>query len=360
MSRRKQRYQRRETAKHRSNDDKPSEYSLWKLSDINNVLRKWEPIGLFVAVIALIVSGVQFNFELEDREDERIARKNGRIVDAWQLLTTQASGNSGKVESIEFLLEQNISLDGLDMSCETHGGKIAKQEIVNSTQQDRAKTHLCTKPVYLRNLKFVGTPPDDKIRKDIEAASFRGGDLVGLKLENWTFRFSDFSYAVIEDAEFEKVAFIEGRFPNYIAKAKLKNISITGGNIAWPIVWRDLEFVSAWMQYFGMRESLLSNVVFRDSLLNEISLNDSKLYLVSFFGVDLDTISFDNTEFHNINLSNSAISENTGLTQAQLDEAWAWDDMLPTGIPAGFHIGKICPAAGRANGISPWDPMGKC
>ncbi|MEP3049437.1 MAG: pentapeptide repeat-containing protein [Roseibium sp.] len=47
-------------------------------------------------LIGLIFAVVFFFYELRERHDERVAR-------AWQLVTTPASGNSGKVEALEYL-----------------------------------------------------------------------------------------------------------------------------------------------------------------------------------------------------------------------------------------------------------------
>ena len=59
-----------------------------------------EPWGILAAVLALIVAITQFWVEFADRVNEREVR-------AWQLVTTVAPGNSGKVAALEYLNQED-------------------------------------------------------------------------------------------------------------------------------------------------------------------------------------------------------------------------------------------------------------
>ena len=96
-------------------------YSAWAAAAIrrwgvSRLVRAVEPVVIIIAIIA-------FSIELGDRQEERTAR-------AWQLLTTKAPGNSGKIEALEYLNSQSpwlfriwwpfskerVSLQGIDLT----------------------------------------------------------------------------------------------------------------------------------------------------------------------------------------------------------------------------------------------------
>ena len=68
--------------------------SRWKR--IHGAVVAIEPWGILLAVVALFMAVIQFGLEYADRV-------NGRTVRAWQLVTTVAPGNSGKIEALEYL-----------------------------------------------------------------------------------------------------------------------------------------------------------------------------------------------------------------------------------------------------------------
>lgn len=105
---------------------------LWKR--LQYIVEKLEPWGVLLVVIALFINIIQISMEFENRIDERIVR-------AWTLVTTNAPGNSGKGEALEYLnskdgwfcnwlwwkgcivvLKERTSLVGIDLS-ETRSGK---------------------------------------------------------------------------------------------------------------------------------------------------------------------------------------------------------------------------------------------
>jgi hypothetical protein len=76
---------------------------------VHSFVKEAEPWGILAAVLALFVSFLAFRSDLEDRMEER-------SVEAWQLLATKASGNSGKREALEYLNNESdggLCLGGL-------------------------------------------------------------------------------------------------------------------------------------------------------------------------------------------------------------------------------------------------------
>lgn len=88
-----------------------------------------DPFIRLIVTVTFLATAWQVWEDIEDRQDERgarqeerEARQEERIARAWSILTTRASGNSGKAAAIEILYKAGISLEGIDLSCETMGG----------------------------------------------------------------------------------------------------------------------------------------------------------------------------------------------------------------------------------------------
>ena len=112
-------------------------------------MRIIEPFAVVLAIVA-------FWFDLQSRDE-------ARVVAAWQLATTKASGNSGKVEALTYLKDRT-SLAGVDVS--PPEGAYAR--------------------AVLRNLDVSGA--------DLSGANFSTAELSG----------SDFSGATLDGANFER------------------------------------------------------------------------------------------------------------------------------------------------------------
>lgn len=90
---------------------------------ILSFLRLFEPLAIIIAVFALLFQIYQLREQSHEWQQEKMARQEERIARAWQLLTTRAPGNSGKVQALEFLAKNDVPLVNLDLSCSTNGGK---------------------------------------------------------------------------------------------------------------------------------------------------------------------------------------------------------------------------------------------
>ena len=67
---------------------------------VHRIVVAIEPWGILLAAVALLMAVIQFGLEYEDRINERTVR-------AWQLVTTPASGNSGKIDALEYLNKED-------------------------------------------------------------------------------------------------------------------------------------------------------------------------------------------------------------------------------------------------------------
>ena len=97
------------------------------------------------------------NFREQFSLQKEVALK-AEIIGAWQVLANKASGNSGKKDAIEFLASQGLSLCGIDMSEETHGGPVYLQGLFNGD--------------FKRKYDMQGD-----IKFDLTGANFSGADL---------------------------------------------------------------------------------------------------------------------------------------------------------------------------------------
>jgi uncharacterized protein YjbI with pentapeptide repeats len=88
----------------------------------------------------------------------------------WTLLTTPASGNSGKGQALEYLASKGIILDGIDLSCKAMRG----------TEKSDAGEDRCARPPYLRSLNLSETKHGQRI--SLQRANLSGANLVEANL----------------------------------------------------------------------------------------------------------------------------------------------------------------------------------
>ena len=197
------------------------------------LLRVVEPLSILLAVIGLFV-------ELASHQDSR-------IVSAWQLLTTQASGNSGKIEALEYLNAPRwwglfgaprASLQGIDLSASGAGTYLAGVDL-RSAELSRAS--------------FNGADLDDA---DLSDADLQRSILTHVQATDTVFTdaeidFADLGGAVLKSAQIDRTSFccLE-HVP--MADAALRdgtmarrNVQIAGGGI----VLMNVEVSGAWIDW---------------------------------------------------------------------------------------------------------------
>ena len=113
------------------------------------------------------------------------------IIGAWQVLANKAAGNSGKIEAIEFLAKQGKSLQGIDMSKDTHGGQ-----------------------VYLNGLDVSEKEPSKRV--NLISAKFQGAGLYEARFDGADLREAHFDGARLWDANFEGVNLTRAHFEGVV------------------------------------------------------------------------------------------------------------------------------------------------
>jgi hypothetical protein len=129
----------------------------------------WLEVGAICAtLLGLGFAGWGLWEQVHVNRDDALARN-------WTLLTTPASGNSGKVQALEYLASKGMVLDGIDLSCNAMRG-IEKSD----AGEDR-----CARPPYLQSLNLSETKhgqPISLIRANLSGANLVNANLSGAYL----------------------------------------------------------------------------------------------------------------------------------------------------------------------------------
>ena len=169
---------------------------------LNRLLRTLEPLGVALAVLGLCATIFQLWQDIEDRKQQR-------IVNAWQLLTTPASGNSGKAEAIRYLFSQGKNLNGIDLSCEKHGGWLDESEWEGEKKRN-VLAFRCKRPVLISDFEFTfGSSIKSMSSANLTATRFSSGKMDSI----------DFSSANLRHAQFNSVT---------MAGANLRRSDVSG------------------------------------------------------------------------------------------------------------------------------------
>lgn len=163
-----------------------ADWLTWlETSKIYRLLRITESIGIILAVIALI-----YDFS---------GRQESRVVASWQLLTTRAPGNSGKVQALENLNRAGIVLVGLDLS---------------PPQPDQPG-------VYLVGVRLASADLSESnfSGADISGGDFRQANLTKAKLSNVRGQQVLMTRALLEDADLSGSSFDHAKM-DHIGVAK--------------------------------------------------------------------------------------------------------------------------------------------
>ena len=146
-----------------------------------------ETAPLFTA--ASVVFGVFLYF------DEAAERRDDRLIAAWQLLSTPANGNTGKIGALEVLVAAGQPLVGIDLGC-----------IPEPYHETRM---ICRRGVYLDGVRLSDA--------NLTNATFEGADL----------RAADFSRATLHRTTFTRADLTGAQMAN----AALTNAILPGASV---------------------------------------------------------------------------------------------------------------------------------
>ncbi len=206
-----------------------------RLGQWAETIRAWGFFKLVrtIELLAILIAFVAFFNELSYRHEERTAR-------AWQVLTTGAPGNSGKIEALKYLHGRGISLRGIDLTPPVLA-ELWKQIPV----RQRELRPECPQFVYLREVKLPRAELIDAVlvcadlqkadlreadlrQADLQGAFLLGADLRGAKLKKTKLRFAFLDKADLRGAK-------------EINCDQLKEATINNKGEGWNRAYRDKE-----------------------------------------------------------------------------------------------------------------------
>lgn len=346
---------------------------------------RYHPIVVFMetaGLIGLIFAVGFFFYELNERQDERIAR-------SWQLLTTPAPGNSGKREALEYLNSRSMCisiidwcwkertpLTGIDLSRDTHRGRVFLEEVdlsgadLSGSKFDGAllkRANLSGADLSRVTANGTNFAKANLSRSTIEWANLEGSNFAGADLTNANFAGtdptitvpqitklsgSDFTGANLTGANLQSVEAKLAAFTN----AALTRIEATYANFEGSL------FANA-----KMNESIFKHTNFTNAHILNADLGNSKLEYANISGANLNpngdeiiylALGWDEDTFFG-GVTGGSASEGGGsgsgeigggdhpppqpkqfrTTFPELDQeytwsrAWTYLDNLPTGLP---------------------------
>lgn len=261
-------------------------------------MRNIEPWGVLLAVIGLVVTLIAFWIDYSDRIEERTVR-------AWQLLTEEASGNSGKSAALQYLNgEDGLCLAGWCLYVMKPRIPLTGIDLSPPGQAQRAIGHEPS-GVYLRGVKLPGA--------DLSQANLSGADLARANLAGSNLRQANLSGA-------------------RLGRANLSGSKLNGANLSRVILWAtDLS-----------NAKLGPAMVIPQEQNSDFGLTperlDTDLSKAAFFRVNLSGADLSFTNLSGLNLSNSNLSA-ANLASACGDER--------TRLPVGMAPLRPCPAIRR-------------
>ncbi|QHJ11331.1 Secreted effector protein PipB2 [Paraglaciecola mesophila] len=249
---------------------------------IANWIEKWHITRIFAGLSAflLLPTLLAIIMDIYLVKEERAAREHARVVSAWQLLTTKASGNSGKREAMAYLNEQGHSLAGVDIS----------------PPENASYTYLYAVDLFAANLRGAVLNG-----VDLRGANLKNADLTGAAFVRAKLSGADFSGANVNAANFS------GSFMNGV---QLNNRHISGVDFArsdlsharfdGSEIFRT-SFAQAYMKGVNFTASKLYSVNFEGAILTDANLQGAALFQTRFDdadirGADLTGVSFLNCE----------------------------------------------------------------
>ncbi len=172
----------------------------------------WAEVGVAVAglvgLIFIIPTGYALWVDLEDRQTQR-------IVQAWQLVTHNAPGNSGKAPALEYLNNQGISLVGINLSPEGYGSATYLFE-VNLPGADLREANLHRVDLFKANLSEANLINADVSRTSLQAADLSGAILIGTNFSSSSLLGTDLSGADLRFANLTNTYLSETNFSGAI------------------------------------------------------------------------------------------------------------------------------------------------
>lgn len=160
----------------------------------------------------------QFYIDNQSRQEEQLARLHDREVDAWQLLTTHASGNSGKRWALEYLISIGQELEKIDLSGSTYlqSAKLAGGYFAGANFSGNDLGGADFKGAKLSGARFnhsnLNLTEFNAKGTDLLGATFWNAKLLGTKFAGADLLGADFSGALMKPPDLRMATMISSYF----------------------------------------------------------------------------------------------------------------------------------------------------
>ncbi|UES51203.1 hypothetical protein GFK88_17230 [Roseibium aggregatum] len=279
-----------------------------------------EALGL----IGLLVAVVLFYFELQERQSQRVAQ-------AWQIITMSAPGNSGKIESLEYLNSRygcfywpGIEFDNRVRHGDTQLARFGGTVVVAREDKSWSKcwkdripltnidlSMVKGKPVFLRGVNLSGA--------DVTGASFRGADLRGAIFDGAQIDGTDFGLSRLEGTTFVRAA---GNYANF-AGAVVKNANFNEAKM------RNSNFAFAKLDSVLIRGATIPGAIFENAEIDRVSFTRSYCHDCNFTKAKLVGVSFRSTNLDVANFSGATLNAIETDLNTEADTAFYWVGAFP-------------------------------
>ena len=197
---------------------------VWSAKHLDRIVRAVEPVVIIIAILA-------FSIELGDRREERTVR-------AWQLLTTRAPGNSGKIAALEYLnsethwffrswwpfSKERLPLTGIDLT-----PPILAEQWKQTPKKER-KLEGCAQLTYLRTVELPNANLNEAtlVCADLQGANLQGAFLWGADLRGALLRGADLREAHILGAKLQGALLLHADLRGVHIRPDPKKFTILG------------------------------------------------------------------------------------------------------------------------------------
>ncbi len=268
------------------------------------------------ATVASIGFGVYSVIDMQEgkkaRVEESQARKEERKIGYRTILTTPALGNSGKIEALEYLVKQGVSLTSIDLSCRAMHGEEP------DTDSDDPKATKCERPVYLEGLDLSKNKLGESANlssanlsdANLRSANLSDANLFKANLSGVKLRSANLSDANLRSAN--------------LSDAKLRSANLSGADL------RSADLIDANLNRANLSDADLFKANLSDADLFKANLSDADLSRADLRGADLIDANLSDADFDDATFSDTTFTN-----------AWAWADKPPRNLPATIQI-QLC------------------
>lgn len=300
-------------------------------------------IGIIIVLVTFVV---EFGY----------GRYEEREIQSWQILTTRAPGNSGKIKALQYLnrgsQEQGRWLPRLPFTKvqnPLNGIELMPPSVANQREQSKMKRKLvvdnCTQYTYLRNVQLPGAILTDAIfacsdlqNANLQQADMQRGDLRGANLRYAELQHAELQWASLRGANLRQAKM----WKTDLRWADLQRANLQGAEL-WKANMQHAKLQSAtlfgaklWMATLPWAELQKANL--QEAILRRAMLRRTNLQSANLTGADLREADLEFADLTGANLRDADLRLIKGIDCTKLKLARSWgaakrDNALACGAP---------------------------